>query len=38
MREFITQHREWTMGIVSLIIGSVLTLITTIIWDNHFND
>ena len=35
--KFITQHQEWTMGIVSAIIGSVLTLITTIVWDNHKN-
>jgi len=35
--KFITNHQEWIIGIVSVIIGSVLTLIVTIVWDNHKN-
>lgn len=34
---FITTHQEWSIGIVSVIVGSVLTIITTIFWDNHKN-
>lgn len=35
--KFIINHQEWIVGIVSAIIGSVLTLIVTIAWDNHKN-
>ncbi len=35
--KFLTNHQEWIIGIVSAIIGSVLTLIITIVWDNHKN-
>lgn len=35
--EYLVNHQEWAIGIVSAIIGSILTLITTIVWDNHKN-
>lgn len=34
---FITTHQGWIIGIISAIIGSILTLIITIVWDNHKN-
>lgn len=35
---FIATHQDWIIGIVSAIIGSILTLFITIVWDNHKNN
>lgn len=35
--KFFANNKEWSIGVVSAIIGAVLTLITTIVWDNHKN-
>ena len=35
--DFFINNQEWVIGIVSAIIGVVLTLVTTIVWDNHKN-
>ena len=39
--KFIADHQELIIGVVSAIIGAIigttLTLITTIVWDNHKN-
>jgi len=33
--KFVTTHHEWVIGIISAIIGSMIAIISTIIWDNH---
>ena len=30
-------NQEWVIGIISAVVGAILTLITTVIWDNHKN-
>lgn len=34
---FTNNNKEWAISIVSAIMGAILTLIITIVWDNHKN-
>jgi len=33
--EFITIHQGWVIAIIGAIIGSIIAIISTIMWDNH---